>query len=232
LPRIFPATYPMIGIEKSFEESDTGKAFKKSGMDLSSFIGGITTAFIIVISVVLAIQILNIGGTVGNFLVDIAAYLPRLLGGVVIIVLGTVLVGFLATLVGNTLKPVFTEAKEEIADMLKNLLQIGLIAVILMMALDIMLLGGDLVYSLILGFVIIGAGIALTDGLIKSITDDHKEFVPVAGYAKFVLYSIFLIIGAIPTLKNAGLIETFRKPVTQWASKKKLFVKSINKKHF
>jgi len=185
-----------MGLEKTFDETDTGKAFKKSGMDLSSFIGGVVTAFIIVISVVLAIQILNIGGTVGTFLVDVAGYLPRLLGGVVIIVLGTVLVGFLSTLVGDTLKPVFPKAKSEIADMLKNLLQIGLIAVILLMALDIMLLSGDLVYSLILGFVIIGAGIALTDGLIKSITDDHKEFVPVAGYAKFVLYSIFLIIGA------------------------------------
>jgi len=185
-----------MGLEKTFDETDTGKAFKKSGMDLSSFIGGVVTAFIIVISVVLAIQILNIGGTVGTFLVDVAGYLPRLLGGVVIIVLGTVLVGFLSTLVGDTLRPVFPKAKSEIADMLKNLLQIGLIAVILLMALDIMLLSGDLVYSLILGFVIIGAGIALTDGLIKSITDDHKEFMPVAGYAKFVLYSIFLIIGA------------------------------------
>ncbi len=185
-----------MGLEKSFDESDTGKSFKKSGIDLSTFIGGITTAFIIVISVVLAIQILNIGGTVGTFLVDVAGYLPRLLGGIVIIVLGTVLVGFLATLIGNTLKPVFPAAKSEIADMLKNLLQIGLVAVILLMALDLMLLSGDLVYSLILGFVIIGAGIALTDGLIKSITDDHKEFMPVAGYAKFVLYSIFLIIGA------------------------------------
>ena len=113
-----------------------------------------------------------------------------------IIVVGSVLVGFLATLVGNTLKPVFPKAKVEIADMLKSLLQIGLIAVIIIIALDIMLLSGELVYSLILGFVIIGAGIALTDGLIKSITDDHKEFVDVAGYAKFVLYSIFLIIGA------------------------------------
>ena len=84
----------------------------------------------------------------------------------------------------------------QIADMLKGLLQIGLIAVIILIALDLMLLSGDLIYSLILGFVIIGAGIALTDGLIKSITDDHKEFVSVAGYAKFVLYSIFLIIGA------------------------------------
>ena len=185
-----------LGIEKTFNETDTGTAFKKSGMDLSSFIGGITTAFILVISIVIAIQILNIGGTVGEFLVQIASYLPRLLGGVVIIVLGSVLVGFIATLVGNTLKPVFPKAKTEIVDMLKNLLQIGLIAVILLIALDLMLLNGELVYPLILGFVIIGAGIALTDGLIKSITDDHKEFVPVAGYAKFVLYSIFLVIGA------------------------------------
>jgi putative Mn2+ efflux pump MntP len=185
-----------MGIEKSFDETDAGKSFRKAGMDLSSFIGSVTTAFIIIISVVIAIEILNIGGVVGEFLVDIASYLPRLLGGVVIIILGTVLVGFLASLVGNTLKPVFPKAKSEIADMLKNLLQIGLIAVILLIALDLMQLSGDLVYPLILGFVIIGAGIALTDGLIKSITDDHKEFIPVAGYAKFVLYSIFLIIGA------------------------------------
>lgn len=185
-----------MGIEKSFEETDTGKAFKSAGMDMSSFVGGITTAFILVIAVVIAIQVLNIGGTIGEFLVDLASYLPRLLGGIVIIVVGSVLVGFLATLVGNTLKPIFPKAKVEIADMLKSLLQIGLIAVIIIIALDVMLLSGELVYSLILGFVIIGAGIALTDGLIKSITDDHKEFVDVAGYAKFVLYSIFLIIGA------------------------------------
>jgi hypothetical protein len=185
-----------MGIEKSFDETDTGKSFKSAGLDISSFVGGITTAFILVISVIIAIQILSIGGVIGEFLVDLASYLPRLLGGIVIIVVGTVLVGFLASLVGNTLKPIFPKAKSEIADMLKSLLQIGLIAVILMIALDLMLLSGELVYPLILGFVIIGAGIALTDGLIKSITDDHKEFVSVAGYAKFVLYSIFLIIGA------------------------------------
>ena len=184
-----------MGIETSFDQTDTGKAFKSAGLDLSSFVGGVTTAFIFVISVIVAIQILNIAGPVGEFLIDLAAYLPRLLGGIVIIVIGTVLVGFLASLVGDTLKPIFPKAKAEIADMLKNLLLIGLIAVILLIALDLMLLAGDLVYPLILGFVMIGAGIALTDGLIKSITDDHKEFAEVAGYAKFVLYSVFLIIG-------------------------------------
>jgi hypothetical protein len=185
-----------MGIERSFDDTDAGRSFRKAGLDLSSFIGGVIKAFVIVVSVVLAIQVLNIGGPVGGFLVTVASYLPRFLGGITLLILGTVFVEFLASLVGKTLKPVFPEAKSEIADMLKNLLLIGLVAVVLLMALDLMLLAGDLIYPLILGFVMIGAGIALTDGLIKSITDDHGEFVQVAGYAKFVLYSIFLIIGA------------------------------------
>ena len=32
--------------------------------------------------------------------------------------------------------------------------------------------------------------------------------------------------GAIPNLKNAGLLEIFKKPTTRWASKKKTFVKT------
>ncbi len=185
-----------MGIERNFDRSNTGRAFKAAGIDLSSFIGGITKAFIVILSIILAVQILNIGGTLGQYLVTVANYLPRLLGGILIIVIGTVLVDFLASLVGKTLKPVFPEEKSEIAEMLRNLLLIGLVAVILMIALDLMLLAGELVYPLIMGFVIIGAGIALTDGLIQSIIDDHKEFREVAGYSKFVLYSVFLIIGA------------------------------------
>ena len=185
-----------LGLEKGFDKTMTGQAFKNAGLDLSNFIGGITKAFITILAIILAIQILNVGGTIGTYLTTIADYLPRLLGGILIIVFGTVLVDFLASFIGRMIKPMFPEAKVEIVDMLKNLLMIGLIAFILMMALDLMLLSGDLIYPLILGFVIIGAGISLTDGLIKSITDDHAEFKGVAGYAKFVLYSIFLIIGA------------------------------------
>lgn len=36
--------------------------------------------------------------------------------------------------------------------------------------------------------------------------------------------------GAIPNLKNAGLVELFRKPVTPWATKKKTFVKALKRK--
>ena len=185
-----------LGIEKNFDKTTTGQGFKNAGLDLSNFIGGVTKAFITILAIILAIQILNVGGTIGTYLTTIADYLPRLLGGILLIVFGTVLVDFLASFIGKMIRPMFPEAKVEIADMLKNLLLIGLIAFILLLALDLMLLSGELVYPLILGFVLIGAGVALTDGLIKSIIDDHAEFKGVAGYAKFVLYSIFLIIGA------------------------------------
>jgi len=185
-----------LGMEKSFDQTVTGKSFRAAGLDLSNFIGAVTKAFIVILSIILAIQVLNIGGTFGGYLSSIADYLPRLLGGILIIVFGTVFVDFLATFIGKMLRPMFPEAKVEIADMLKNLLLIGLIAFIILLALDTMLLSGNTIYPLILGFVIIGAGIALTDTLIQSITEDHAEFKTVAGYAKFVLYSIFLIIGA------------------------------------
>jgi hypothetical protein len=185
-----------LGIEKGFETTTAGQAFRNAGLDLSNFVGAVIKAFITILAIILAIQILNVGGTIGTYLAAIADYLPRLLGGILIIVFGIILVDFLATFIGKMLKPMFPEAKAEIADMLKNLLLIGLIAFILLLALDLMLLSGETIYPLILGFVLIGAGIALTDGLIKSITDDHEEFRAVAGYAKFILYSIFLVIGA------------------------------------
>lgn len=185
-----------LGIEKSFDQTVTGKAFRSAGIDLSNFIGAVLKAFITILAIILAIQILNVGGTIGTYLATIADYLPRLLGGILVIVFGTVLVDFLASFIGRMIKPMFPEAKAEIADMLKTLLMIGLIAFVLLLALDLMLLSGSTIYPLILGFVLIGAGIALTDGLIKSITDDHEGFRGVAGYAKFILYSIFLIIGA------------------------------------
>ena len=185
-----------LGMEKAFDKTTAGQAFRNAGLDLSNFVGAVLKAFITILAIILAIQILNVGGTIGTYLAGIANYLPRLLGGILIIVFGIILVDFLATFIGKMLKPMFPEAKSEIADMLKNLLFIGLIAFILLLALDLMLLSGATIYPLILGFVIIGAGVALTDGLIKSITDDHEEFRSVAGYAKFVLYSIFLVVGA------------------------------------
>jgi len=68
-----------LGMERSFDQTLTGKAFRSAGLDLSNFIGSIIKAFIIVLSIILAVQTINIGGTFGAYLTTIADYLPRLL---------------------------------------------------------------------------------------------------------------------------------------------------------
>ncbi|MDW5563258.1 MAG: hypothetical protein SA339_08530 [Methanomassiliicoccus sp.] len=185
-----------FGLERAFDNTSAGKAFRESGMDLSNIVGWFVEGFIVILALIYAIETLNVGGSFGIYLISIADYLPRLLAGILIIILGVVFADLLASFIGKMIKPMFPPQKGEIADMLKNLLFIGLIAFVLLLAFDTMLLSGTTIYPLILGFVIIGVGLTLTDGLVKSIIDEHAEFKEVAGYAKFVLYSIFLIIGA------------------------------------
>jgi len=54
---------------------------------------------------------------------------------------------------------------------------------------------GPLVYPLILGTVIIGAGIFIGHTVVRNIIEDHPEFASAAPYAKFLVYLIFLMVG-------------------------------------
>ncbi|RLE71821.1 MAG: hypothetical protein DRJ37_04185 [Thermoprotei archaeon] len=193
----------LLGIEKAFDQTDAGKAFRKAGIDLSNFVGSLVKAFVIVISVSIALQLLEIGEPTRSYILAIADYLPKLMGGIILLSLGFVLVEFLASYVRHILLPVFPEKHKELVDMLRNLLLIGLIAIVLSIALQMMLFTGEFVFSLIIGFVIIGVGISLGDTVVTSIVEDHEEFKPVAGYAKFILYSIFLLVGV------AGIFSGF-----------------------
>ena len=125
-----------LGLERGFDQTSVGRSFRSSGLDLSNLIGGVVKAFIVILAVILAIEILNVGGTLGDYLIAIADYLPRLLAGILIIVIGAVFADFLSSFIGKMVKPMFSEEKSEIADMLRNLLFVGLIAFVLLLAFD------------------------------------------------------------------------------------------------
>jgi hypothetical protein len=184
-----------VGLDKSLERTSTGKAMQSSGIGLARMACVVVEAFIIVLTIILAVQIMDMSGAFGDYLSDIADYLPRLFTGALIIVAGAFFADLLSSFIGKIVRPMFQESKASLADVLKNLLFIGLLAFAVLLALNVMLLSGGIIYTLILGFVVISVGIILTDALIKSVADEHAEFREVAGYAKFVLYAIFLIIG-------------------------------------
>ncbi len=184
-----------VGLERFFNQTATGRAFLSSGLYASNLASMLVMAFVMIFFIVLSIQVLDMSGIFGDYLTDLANYLPKVFVGVLVLVLGAFFADFLSSFIGRIVRPMFPEGKQNIAEMLKNLLFIGLIAFVVLLALNVMLLTGALVYTLVLGFVIIGVGILLTDALIKSVADEHPDFKEVAGYAKFVLYAIFLIIG-------------------------------------
>ncbi len=183
------------GLERAFDKTDVGKAFRAAGIDLSSLIGMLTTAFVLAVGIVIAIGYLRIGGEAGVLISEVARYIPRLVGGIILLTVGIILVALLTDYIGKLLTGLFPKQFTEIGEMLKNLLLIGLVALIVSIALDLMLFTGPLVYPLILGTVIIGAGIFIGHTIVRNIVEDHPEFAGAAPYAKFMLYLIFLTIG-------------------------------------
>ncbi len=193
--KIIKKVVQKAGLERFFNQTATGRAFLSSGLYASNLASLLVMAFVMIFFIILAIQVLDMSGVFGEYLNGLADYLPRVFIGVLVLILGAFFADFLSSFIGRIVRPMFPEGKQNIAEMLKNLLFIGLIAFVVLLALNILLLTGALVYTLVLGFVIIGVGILLTDALVKSVADEHPDFKEVAGYAKFVLYAIFLIIG-------------------------------------
>jgi len=51
-----------------------------------------------------------------------------------------------------------------------------------------------MVYTLILGIVVMAIGVIVTDTLIGSLAQ-HEDFKPYVGYAKFLFYTVFIMTG-------------------------------------
>ncbi len=184
-----------LGIERVFDATELGKAYRRAGIDISRFTGNLVWAFIVVLSILIAVNYLNIGGLAGQYLGFIAEYLVRVVGAVIILTLGSALFELFATFIAKQLSVAVPADKADLVDMLKDVLFVGLLAFLLSMVFNILLLPGNIVYPLVLGVTAIALGITISDRLVNSIANDHPEFRATAGYAKFLLVLVFLIVG-------------------------------------
>ena len=183
-------------IDPALAKTEMGKSMQASGVDISSLIGSLVLVFILSVAFIVAVDYLNLSGQAGGIIGQIAMYLPRLIGGVIVLTVGIILVGVLAKYIETLLTGVFDIKYKELSRLISNLILIGLIAFVITMGLNLMLLQGDLVYPLILGTVMIGAGAIIGGTMVDLLTKDHEGFDEAAPYAKFVIYLIFITLGA------------------------------------
>ncbi len=182
-------------VEKPLEATELGKSLKELKIDLSGLIGGLTKAFIIAVSVVAAVGVLNLGDYTGRLVYDIAVYLPKLIGGIALLTLGLILVVALARYIGKFLHDTFKEKYTRLADLAENLILLGLLAVIVTIALNIMQLQGTFVYPLIIGVIVIVSGIYVADIVAEIISAAYESYRRLVPFIESLIVIIFVLIG-------------------------------------
>lgn len=182
-------------IAKPLEVSEIGKAIKESNIDLAGLIGGLAKGFIIVVAIVTAFSLLRIEGFAGELLNSIAFYLPKLIGGIAILTLGLILSVVLAKYIGGFLKTVFKGRYEDLSKLAENLIILGLVVSIVAIALNILELGGGLVYPMILGVVVIVTGVFVAEIIGKLIKESHPTYEKMVPFLESLIILVFVIVG-------------------------------------
>ncbi|PVU72617.1 hypothetical protein DDW07_02215 [Acidilobus sp. SCGC AC-742_E15] len=156
---------------------------------------GAVKAFIILVTLAIAFSVLKLGpATV--YMQEIANYLPSLAGAIILLTLGValinILVDYIQRQVGGASNPFLASVF--------NILKFGLYAVIITIAVQLSIfywihfINPYLFYDIIIASVILVATLTITDTVVDQLLKSHPELKDVAGYGRFLLYLIFLLI--------------------------------------
>ena len=157
---------------------------------------GSVKAIIIVLALGIAFSVLNLG-TATVYTQEIARYLPSLAGAIALLSLGITLVNMLTDYIYGKIKATYADP---FIDLIFNVLRFGLIATIIVIAVDIAILywfplvSPYLFYDIIIGSIILMISFAITDRAINALVTGHPEIANLAGYARLIFYIIFLLI--------------------------------------
>ncbi|MEB3845295.1 MAG: hypothetical protein LRS48_06440 [Desulfurococcales archaeon] len=181
-------------VEKPISNTVIGKKYSEYGFSLADFTGGIVKAYVFVISLIIALPYMTFTGPAFDVIKSIVYYLPKLLGGIVVLFYGILMTNLLADFIGTTVKQGLSEESKPIGDLLRNTVLVGMVAVIITIALNMMEINGNLVYTLILGFVVIALGAIITNTLFEHL-EKYQSFSDYIGYGKFLFYVLFIMVG-------------------------------------
>jgi len=129
------------GVDEKFERTDIGASLRSGGLTVSVVIAGIVRIFGYLIFLTAAADILQ-QTMIADLLRDITLYLPRVLVGILILVIGILAIDIVMDYLSNTVRGMNIEG----ADIIIPLLRGFLLLIVILVALDTMLIDTTIVY--------------------------------------------------------------------------------------
>lgn len=158
-------------------------------------VSGTVKAFIILISLAIALSLLSLGSATA-YVQAIARYLPYLAGAILLLSLGITLINTFTDYMQKQMN-----VSDEFIQAILSILKFGLYATIIDIAAVLAIfywvpfVNQYLFLSIILGSVIMMATITISDKVLNNIQKAHPDLSLLVGYGRFLLYTLFIIIG-------------------------------------
>lgn len=184
------------------------------GLRISTgLIAGTVKILIILITLAIAFSLLNLGAA-NIYISYIVRYLPDLAGAILLLTLGISLVNVFIDFVGKQVGQ-----QDSFINTILMVLRFGLYAVIITVAANLAIfywiptVSSYLFYDIIIGSIILLFSFTITGKAIDDISKSHPETSSILGYARLILYTVFILIAVGIIIQPFGnvtaIIQTF-----------------------
>jgi hypothetical protein len=174
--KIISKVLDKIGVDEAVDKTMIGDTLKKSGMTTVGFFDAVVKWFFYIIFIMAAVNVLNIE-ILTTFMHQLVLYIPHLLAGIIVLVVGLILVNVIMKWVGEQLTTREVAYADIIAPVLKALFSL----VVIVIALDQLLIDTAIIYTFLVPLAWgLAAGIAIALGIslgwgIKDIVAEYMK---------------------------------------------------------
>jgi hypothetical protein len=159
--RILSKVLDKIGVDDAIDKTIIGDTIKKSGMTTVGCFDVLIRWFVYIIFIMAAVNVLGIQ-MLTDFMYKIGLYIPHLIAGILMLVVGLVLVNMLLDWVGGQL----SSSEVAFADIITVVLKTLFSLLVIVLALDQMLIDTTIIYTFLVPLAWgLAAGIAIAMGI-------------------------------------------------------------------
>ena len=177
-------------IERKLDKTRVGEELRDIGLDFSDAVGLFTAVIVFLLFLKAGVAAVSLQNELWDTVVSLVNYSLVVVLGLGFMTVGLLFVTFVADYLGRLVKGY----REDVGELLKLLLLVGLIWAVVTTGLEFMNLKYTIVADLMAGFIAFAAGWVLAEFMVERFKEyeSFRDFLP---YAKYVVLLIFILVG-------------------------------------